>query len=169
MLSKSTWALFVFAFVLLSGTNAWWLVGKNGNSNQCPSRGGANPYYFGTTSLWCMKGSSTNSGKRGTPLTGMWELSHRFIYYQGFYFELLSNSKAYIARHRQAERCPGKRESSPAVYSELSVHCIKGCAGTYKCKFGSYSALSNNCHKFCQSSFRSPLYQWTILPFLVSW
>lgn len=53
-------------------------------------KGGANPYYFGTTSLWCMKGSSSSSGKQATPSRGIWELIHRFIYYQGFYFELLS-------------------------------------------------------------------------------
>lgn len=49
-------------------------------------------------------------------------------------------SNAYIARHRQDERCAVRLESFPAAYSELSVECIKGCARNYKCNFGSYSA-----------------------------
>ena len=49
--------------------------------------GGASPYYFGTTNLWCMK-----KGKRGAPSRNTWALSHRFIYYKGYYFEFLSKN-----------------------------------------------------------------------------
>eukprot|EP00105_Crassostrea_gigas_P021488 XP_011440635.1 PREDICTED: uncharacterized protein LOC105337561 [Crassostrea gigas] len=142
--SKTIFATLVVVCALLLRTDAWWLVGKNGNNHQCPSRGGANPYYFGTTNLWCM-----HKGKRGPPSRGIWELKHRFIYYQGYYIEFLGNSKAYIATHRQASnRCSGGRENSPAGYSQLGVDCIKGCARNYRCHFGHYGLLSNNCHKF---------------------
>ncbi|XP_011421702.1 uncharacterized protein [Magallana gigas] len=135
-------ALLVVVFVLLSEADAWWVFG-GGSSSQCPSRGGASPYYFGTTNLFCM------AGKRGAPARGTWALSHRFIYYKGYYFEFLSSSKASISTQRQAAgRCSGGRESSPAGYSELSLECIKGCAKNYRCHFGTYSLLGNNCHKF---------------------
>ena len=49
--------------------------------------GGASPYYFGTTNLWCIK-----KGKREAPSRGTWSLSHRFIYYKGYYFEFLSKN-----------------------------------------------------------------------------
>ncbi|XP_078312677.1 uncharacterized protein LOC144619171 [Crassostrea virginica] len=89
------------------------------------------------------------AGKRDAPARGTWDLSHRFIYYQGYYFEFLDDSNAYISTHRQAgHRCSGGTESSPAGYSYLSLDCIKGCARNYRCRFGTYSLLGNNCHKF---------------------
>lgn len=54
-------------------------------------KGGDNPYYFGTTNLWCM-----HKGKRGPPSRGIWELKHRFIYYQGYYIEFLGKNRLVV-------------------------------------------------------------------------
>ncbi|XP_078313015.1 uncharacterized protein LOC144619359 [Crassostrea virginica] len=144
MLSKSSLLYFgIVTLAFLVETEAWWLVGENGNDHQCPRRGGASPYYFGSTSLSCL-----TSSKRGVPSRGIWELTHRFIYYKEFYFDFHSDSYATIARLRYGGKCSGSTESSPAGYSYLSADCIKGCARNYRCKFGTYNALSNNCHKF---------------------
>eukprot|EP00105_Crassostrea_gigas_P007454 XP_011421704.1 PREDICTED: uncharacterized protein LOC105324338 [Crassostrea gigas] len=78
-------ALVVVALVLVGQTDAWWLVGRNGNNNQCPSRETATPYYFGTTDLSCMHRNIR--GKRSAPSRGTLEWVHRFIYYKGYYFE----------------------------------------------------------------------------------
>ncbi|XP_011419126.3 uncharacterized protein [Magallana gigas] len=140
-------ALVVVALVLVGQTDAWWLVGRNGNNNQCPSRETATPYYFGTTDLSCMHRNIR--GKRSAPSRGTLEWVHRFIYYKGYYFEFFDNSKAYISTQTLfANVCPGGPESSPAGYSELDIDCIKGCARNYRCHFGSYSLLGNNCHHF---------------------
>ncbi|XP_052703929.1 uncharacterized protein LOC128180105 [Crassostrea angulata] len=130
--------------ILLPKIDAWWLVGKNGNNRQCPWRRSADPYYFGDTNMRCL-----GKGKRSVPSRGVWELTHRVIYYKGYYFEFLDNSKAYIGKNRFAhDRCPGGLESSAAGYSELSLECIKGCARNYRCKYGYYTLLGNNCNVF---------------------
>nr|XP_022345252.1 uncharacterized protein LOC111137850 [Crassostrea virginica] len=127
---------------LFCETDAWFW--RRGNSSQCPKKGGASPYYFGTTNLWCIK-----KGKREAPSRGTWSLSHRFIYYKGYYFEFLRNSNAVIGTSaRDSHRCSSRREGSPAGYSRLSLECIKGCARNYRCTYGRYRLLGNNCHKF---------------------
>ena len=45
---------------------------------------GTDPYYFGTTNLLCMLRE-----KREAPRRAQWEISHRFLYYQGYYFDFL--------------------------------------------------------------------------------
>ena len=50
--------------------------------------GGASPYYFGTTNLWCMR----KKGKRGAPSRNTWAVIHRFIYYKGYYFEYIGRN-----------------------------------------------------------------------------
>ncbi|XP_078312493.1 uncharacterized protein LOC111132763 [Crassostrea virginica] len=135
--------LFSVICALFCETDAWFWRRRRGGS-QCPSTGGASPYYFGTTSLWCL-----SKGKRGAPSRSTWALKHRFIYYKGYYFELWSNSYAYIGTSAQgSSKCSIKREGSPAGYSRLSLDCIKGCARNYRCAYGRYRLLGNNCHKF---------------------
>ena len=45
---------------------------------------GTDPYYFGTTNLLCMLRE-----KREAPRRAQWEISHRFLYYEGYYFDFL--------------------------------------------------------------------------------
>ena len=45
---------------------------------------GTDPYYFGTTNLLCMLRE-----KREAPRRAQWVLTHRFFYYQGYYFDFL--------------------------------------------------------------------------------
>ncbi|XP_078312609.1 uncharacterized protein LOC144619131 [Crassostrea virginica] len=135
--------LWIVAFVFLCEIEALWLVGKNGDDEICPRRSGAYSYYFGTTDLHCMR------GKREMPWRGIWEITHRLLYYRGYYFDFLDNSRAYILRSRRAgHRCDGGLEGSPAGYSQVSISCLKGCARNYRCQFGDYNLLSNNCHHF---------------------
>lgn len=142
----NTFILLLVVFVtILPALDAWWLVGKNGNNRQCPRRGSASPYYFGTTNLACM---INGKRKRRAPSRGVWEYTHRFIYYQGYYFEF-SNRGIFVHRNRiDSHRCSGGTESSPAGYSYLDVECIKSCAHSYRHNFGNYNFLSNNCHHF---------------------
>lgn len=141
--------LAVVALVLLSKSDAWWLIGKNGNNDLCRWTSGTSSYYFGTTDL---PGGSSSSGKgrkkRSYPSRGIWEMTHRFIYYKGFYFEFFDDSTARISNRHVCPSCPGSFENSPAGYSEVSVSCIKGCARNYRCTFGTYNFLDNNCHHF---------------------
>nr|XP_022335681.1 uncharacterized protein LOC111132197 [Crassostrea virginica] len=114
-----------------------------GNEN-CPRRNGTDPYYFGTTNLLCMLRE-----KREAPRRAQWEITHRFLYYQGYYFDFLENSKVEIGRSRlDGHRCDGGLEASPAGYSNVSIECLKGCARNYRCHFGDHSLLFNNCHYF---------------------
>lgn len=109
-----------------------------------PSRG--RPFYFGTTSLWCMV-----IGKReASPSRPTWALTHRWIQYGGHFFERL-NSKGDLYRHgspSDSSHCSTKRESKPAGYSNLSIDCLKRCTDNYEKKYGSYHWLNNNCHDF---------------------
>eukprot|EP00105_Crassostrea_gigas_P005513 XP_011419147.1 PREDICTED: uncharacterized protein LOC105322243 [Crassostrea gigas] len=140
-----TVAILVIA-MFCDNADAWWWR-KYKKNKQCGKRGGASPYYFGTTNLGCMM--KYGKGKRRAPWRSTIALTHRFIYYKGFYFEFMSNSYAYYSRQRyKGDKCSGKMERSPAGYSELSVECIKGCAKNYRCKFGKYRLIRNNCHKF---------------------
>ncbi|XP_078311626.1 uncharacterized protein LOC111134274 [Crassostrea virginica] len=135
--------LFSVTCALFCETNAWFWWGSRSH-DQCPRSGGASPYYFGTTSLWCL-----SKGKRGAPSRSTWSLTHRFIYYKDFYFEFLGNSNAVIGTSaRDSHRCSSSREGSPAGYSRLSLDCIKGCARNYRCRYGKYNLLWNNCHHF---------------------
>ncbi|XP_062573575.1 uncharacterized protein LOC134235458 [Saccostrea cucullata] len=139
--------VFVVLCALCLQADAWWVRkwwGKRGNNRGCPARGGASPYYFGTTKLSCIK-----KFKRGAPTRGRLSYTHRFIYYKGKYFDFLGNSKVAISNSRLAgSRCSGGREGSPAGYSTVSLSCIEGCARNYRCAYGRYSLWRNNCHDF---------------------
>ena len=109
-----------------------------------PSRG--RPYYFGTTNLLCMgKGKREDSPSRFT-----WSLTHRWIQYEGHYFERLNGRGDLYSSESPSDssRCSTKRESKPAGYSNLSIDCLKRCTDNYEKKYGSYHLLYNNCHKF---------------------
>ena len=47
------------------------------------------PYYFGTTDLFCLV---SKKGKRSAPSRSTLDLTHRFIYYKGFYFEFFGKN-----------------------------------------------------------------------------
>lgn len=127
--------------------DSWWFV-SSGNNRGCPRRGSASPYYFGVTDLACMN-DKKRKGKRSAPARGIWDYTHRFIFYRGYYFEFFVNSNARIERSRAAGgKCGGGRERSPAGYSYLSLDCIKRCAIRYSSKFGKYDNVINNCHSF---------------------
>ncbi|XP_061194201.1 uncharacterized protein LOC133202400 [Saccostrea echinata] len=139
--------IFTLIFASFLDVDGWWVWGKEGNNNGCSKRDGAYPYYFGTTDLLCVIMESLKRGKRSAPSRGTLDLSHRFIEYRGNYYDFLSNSKVSISKTRLwGDSCSGKKEASPAGYSELSPECIKGCARNYKCKYGSYNLLTNSCH-----------------------
>ncbi|XP_061194447.1 uncharacterized protein LOC133202616 [Saccostrea echinata] len=111
-------------FPLLLYVDGWWMWGKEENDG-CSKRDGAYPYYFGTTDLVCVIIESRKRGKRSAPSRGTSDLSHRFIEYRGNYYDFLSNSKVAISKTRLwGNSCSGKKEASPAGYSELSPECI---------------------------------------------
>ena len=146
---------FVILAVLITDSNGFWFRRSHCGTwfrhrpctaGKCsdPSRG--RPYYFGTTSLWCMvKGKREASPSRPT-----WTLKHRWIQYGGHYFERLK-SQGDVYRYgspSDSSHCSTKRESKPAGYSNLSIDCLKRCTDNYKKKYGSYHWLNNNCHDF---------------------
>ncbi|KAJ8299778.1 hypothetical protein KUTeg_023838 [Tegillarca granosa] len=147
--SSSFWRLWILALVFIilvldiQDSEAWWWRRRTKSSN-C---NGGKPYYFGTTNLWCIK-----KYKRGAaPSRGTWTLKHRWIYYEGFYFERLGNGEVYGKQPTAASKCSWRRESSPAGYSSLSVNCIKRCTEKYRARYGRYRLLSNNCHHFANN------------------
>jgi len=103
------------------------------------------PYYFGTTKLFCGK-----KGKRA-PSRNTWLLRHRWILYDGWFFEfgVTSNKGAQVGTvPKDGDKCNPRRESSPAGYGKVSRECLKRCALNYARKYGSYNVLFNNCHDF---------------------
>lgn len=135
--------IIVTALIVVScpSSNGIWFWTSQKTSD-CTGRDG-HPYYFGTTNLICM----SSKGKRA-PDRGLWDISHRWIYYQGFYFERLSDRDVYGTSLTDSDKCSHQMESVPAGYSKLSVDCIQKCTNRYRQKYGGYSLLSNNCHKF---------------------
>ncbi|XP_063410305.1 uncharacterized protein LOC134693421 [Mytilus trossulus] len=132
--------IFLVLAVLVTGSNGWWWS-KPKYGCLDPSRG--DPYYFGTTDLFCM----TKTGKRDAPSRYTKAISHRWILYKGHYFERLSNGDFTTKGHSQeSDKCKTHRESTPAGYSSLSVDCIARCTKNYKRKYGSYGWWGNNCH-----------------------
>uniref|UniRef100_A0A194ALC0 Uncharacterized protein n=1 Tax=Pinctada fucata TaxID=50426 RepID=A0A194ALC0_PINFU len=74
------------------------------------------PYYFGTTHLMCML-KNGKKGKRSAPSRYTLQLDHRFIYYDGWYFEFgIFGGKSVGIFNRMAlasDRCPiENREAS---------------------------------------------------------
>lgn len=109
-----------------------------------PSRG--KPFYFGTTRLFCMA-----KGKRGSsPSRPTWALKHRWIEYNGHFFERLKNGGDIFSSNapKDSNKCSSSRESRPAGYSSLSIDCMKRCTNKYRQRYGGYRLLSNNCHHF---------------------
>ncbi|XP_063409616.1 uncharacterized protein LOC134692912 [Mytilus trossulus] len=123
-----------------------WLRHRPCTASKCsdPSRG--KPFYFGTTRLFCMA-----KGKRGSsPSRPTWALKHRWIEYNGHFFERLKNGGDIFSSDapKDSNKCSSRRESRPAGYSSLSIDCMKRCTNKYRQRYGSYRLLSNNCHHF---------------------
>ncbi|KAJ8299508.1 LOW QUALITY PROTEIN: hypothetical protein KUTeg_023568 [Tegillarca granosa] len=158
-------ALLALVFIILvldiQDSEAWWWRRRTKSSN-C---NGGKPYYFGTTNLWCIK-----KYKRGAaPSRGTWTLKHRWIYYEGFYFERLGNGEVYGNKPTAASKCSWRRESSPAGYSSLSVNCIKRCTEKYRARYGRYRLLSNNCHHFANNTTNTCLLKRVKSLFITVW
>ena len=89
-------------------------------------------------------------GKReASPSRPTLQLKHRWILYDGYYFERMTNKDVYTYGHSVAmHKCYTKREGRPAGYSSIGVQCMKRCTDKYKRKFGRYRLIRNNCHHF---------------------
>ncbi|CAC5375390.1 unnamed protein product [Mytilus coruscus] len=154
---KVTFVLtFLVLLVLVTNSFGWlwrrrnrcgtWFRHRPCTASKCsdPSRG--KPFYFGTTRLFCMA-----KGKRGSsPSRPTWALKHRWIEYNGHYFERLKNGGDIFSSNapKDSNKCSSRRESRPAGYSSLSIDCLKRCTNKYRQRYGSYRLLSNNCHHF---------------------
>ncbi|KAK3086345.1 hypothetical protein FSP39_017168 [Pinctada imbricata] len=115
------------------------------------SASGAKPYYFGTTSLLCMMTNAKKGKRDSAPSRSTLRPSHRFIYYQGYYFEFgigKQDLAVYSRTNAGSPRCSPKREGSAAGYSKLSVECLKKCTRSYEDVHGKYRLFKNNCHHF---------------------
>ncbi|KAK3085553.1 hypothetical protein FSP39_005253 [Pinctada imbricata] len=107
-------------------------------------------------------------GKRSAPSRYTLQLDHRFIYYDGWYFEFgIFGGKSVGIFNRMAlasDRCPSRIERRPAGYSRVSVDCLKRCTNSYRREFGKYNLLSNNCHHFANYLARVLYYYSTGCP-----
>ncbi|XP_048752014.2 deubiquitinase DESI2-like [Ostrea edulis] len=140
MMKNTFLVLCVTVVVLyLSGQAKAWLFGKSHSECQ-----GGKPYYFGTTDLLC------KIGRRSAPSRFALSVSHRWILFDGEYFEwgVQGHSYNYGSTLTDAERCSTERESQPAGYSQLDKTCIEKCARSYRGRYGPYHLLTNNCHDF---------------------
>ncbi|XP_061170063.1 uncharacterized protein LOC133179290 [Saccostrea echinata] len=153
----------VLVIPLLVPLDAWLFWNEN---SQCPARNGTFPYYFGTSDLRCMVAQPIEH-RRSASSRYIWSWTHRFIQYRGKYFDFLGNSEVKISSSRlNGHVCSGHMEKEPAGYSQLSLHCVEGCAKNYPCEYGKYKFVWNNCHQFtnrlsevlCKSGNRCPLW-----------
>ena len=106
------------------------------------------PFYFGTTNLECMNRLNAK-GKRSAPYRWVHQITHRYLYYRGKYFEYFTNSRGYVNNYpTRGSQCNAETEYFSAGYGVLSLECMKKCARSYTRKYGYFSSLSNNCHHF---------------------
>lgn len=81
------------------------------------------------------------------PNRKFWSLNHRWIYYNGWYFELFY--RPHTRRAAKAESCAIRREPHPAGYTMLDANCVRRCAIYYNERFVKrYNALTQNCHHY---------------------
>ncbi|VDI56721.1 Hypothetical predicted protein [Mytilus galloprovincialis] len=85
-----------------------------------------------------------------SPSRPTWALTHRWIEYNGHFFERLkTGGDVYSSNFPQdLQKCSSKREGFPAGYSSLSIDCLKRCTNKYRDHYGKYRVLTNNCHDF---------------------
>lgn len=110
------------------------------------------PFYFGTTDVACMRMIRTRrkrslNASASLPNRKFWSLTHRWIYYDGWYFELFY--EPHTRRAAKTEKCPSRREAKPAGYTRLDIECVRRCADYYNERFTKqYNALTHNCHHY---------------------
>lgn len=110
------------------------------------------PFYFGTTDVACMRMIRTRrkrslNATASLPNRKFWSLTHRWIYYDGWYFELFY--EPHTRRAAKTEKCPSHREANPAGYTQLDIECVRRCADYYNERFTKqYNALTHNCHHY---------------------
>lgn len=110
------------------------------------------PFYFGTTDVACMRMIRTRRKRSlnasvSLPNRKFWSLTHRWIYYDGWYFELFY--EPHTRRAAKTEKCPSRREAKPAGYTRLDIECVRRCADYYNERFTKqYNALTHNCHHY---------------------
>ena len=119
------------------------------------SDGNSTPFYFGTTDLKCMQlmnlkrrifGRATLARPQ-LPERQFWHLTHRWIYYDGWYFELFHKPRTRFPV--KSKWCSFEREANPAGYSKLPVSCIRKCTMYYIDRYRpSYLTFTHNCHHF---------------------
>ena len=110
------------------------------------------PFYFGTTDLRCMqkvnfRTTRTVLSTLRTPERQYWTLTHRWIYYDGAYFELFFDPHTGFPAKYQF--CSYQREAKPAGFSKLPLDCLCKCASYYNKRFiANYNMWTHNCHHY---------------------
>ncbi|KAJ8315938.1 hypothetical protein KUTeg_005952, partial [Tegillarca granosa] len=115
---------------------------------------GLKPYYFGTTDVFCMLKHGRNKiKKRDAPRRYVLDIKHRWIYFDGWFFERLADEDTYGERPDKYNQCKHtmKIERYPAGYTKFSVNCLKKFTDKYRKITGSYNLLTNNCHHFANT------------------
>lgn len=81
------------------------------------------------------------------PERKFWSLNHRWIYFEGWYFELFY--KPHTRRPAKSKFCRSSREAAPAGYSTMDIDCIRKCAIYYNKRFiARYGTFTHNCHHY---------------------
>nr|XP_022301454.1 uncharacterized protein LOC111109572 [Crassostrea virginica]XP_022301455.1 uncharacterized protein LOC111109572 [Crassostrea virginica] len=119
----------------------------------CGNKNDGQPFYFGTTDVVCMR-MMHNRKKRAVyntpaslPNRKFWSLTHRWIYYDGWYFELFYTP--HTRRAAKSESCSSRREPLPAGYTKLEPNCVRRCAIYYNARFTKrYNTFTSNCHHY---------------------
>lgn len=117
----------------------------------CGNKKRGRPFYFGTTDVECMR-SIRRRQKRALvsyplPERKYWSLNHRWVYYEGWYFELFY--RPHTRRPAKSKFCRSSREAIPAGYSMLDIDCIRKCAVYYNKRFiARYNTFTHNCHHY---------------------
>ncbi|XP_052676755.1 uncharacterized protein LOC128158089 [Crassostrea angulata] len=117
----------------------------------CGDKKSGHPFYFGTTDVECMR-SIRRRKKRALvsyplPERKYWSLVHRWVYYDGWYFELFY--RPHTRRPAKSKFCRSSREVVPAGYSTLDIDCLRRCAVYYNKRFiARYKTFTHNCHHY---------------------
>ncbi|XP_062595645.1 uncharacterized protein LOC134257001 [Saccostrea cucullata] len=141
----------VVSFILLAYFQEMFHVVFWKTSSSCGDKINGQPFYFGSTDVVCMRmiklRHKRSLDSASLPNRKFWSLNHRWIYYDGWYFELFY--KPHTRRAAKSENCQIRREPFPAGYTLLDIDCVRRCAIYYNERFEKrYDPFVQNCHHY---------------------
>jgi len=109
--------------------------------------GGTHPVEYGETwPLSCTKKNGRRKRDYDPPSVWVHKLTHRWLNYQGYYYEFGPNGAWWRTGSAEWSHC--NQEPEWVTRSDVDTKCLQGCARNYRRYHGEYRVLTNNCHHF---------------------